>query len=272
MRIVHASCASKLCLGRLGESEVTKVVFSLDEFAEFPTGGEFVLLNQRPTDPAAYPVAITETAEGFDWIPTSSDLAKEGAGRCELVYYLGDAVAKSIIFQTLILPALDGSGETPEPWQSWVDAVHEDAKAAEAAAERAEQAAVHEPTIIEDVWFVWDVESGEYVSTGIHATGADGFSPTVTVEEIPGGHRVTITDADGPHVFDVMDGSGGGSSDYSDLSNKPQINGVTLSGNQTGTTLGVIDAPSSPATGAFLVWDGSAWVAQTLSVWQGGDY
>ena len=35
---------------------------------------------------------------------------------------------------------------------------------------------------------------------------------------------------------------------------------------------GKITAPASPASGAFLVWDGSAWVAQTLSVWQGGSY
>lgn len=42
------------------------------------------------------------------------------------------------------------------------------------------------------------------------------------------------------------------------------------------TSLGKADsaipAPSSPATGAFLVWNGSAWVAQTLSTWQGGSY
>ena len=42
--------------------------------------------------------------------------------------------------------------------------------------------------------------------------GKDGFSPIVDVEEIEGGHRVTITDAVGDHVFDVMDGSGGGGS------------------------------------------------------------
>ena len=40
--------------------------------------------------------------------------------------------------------------------------------------------------------------------------GADGFSPTVSIVDIPGGHRVTITDIDGDHVFDVMDGTGGG--------------------------------------------------------------
>lgn len=31
-------------------------------------------------------------------------------------------------------------------------------------------------------------------------------------------------------------------------------------------------APSSPATGAFLVWNGSAWAAQTLSTWQASSY
>lgn len=44
--------------------------------------------------------------------------------------------------------------------------------------------------------------------TIITAVG-EGFSPTVSVEEIPGGHEVTITDGTGPHVFDVMDGVDG---------------------------------------------------------------
>lgn len=36
--------------------------------------------------------------------------------------------------------------------------------------------------------------------------------------------------------------------------------------------VGAIAAPSSPATGSFLVYDGSAWTAQTLATWQGGNY
>lgn len=40
--------------------------------------------------------------------------------------------------------------------------------------------------------------------------GESGVSPTVTVTEIIGGHRVVITDATGEHTFDVMDGTGGG--------------------------------------------------------------
>lgn len=39
--------------------------------------------------------------------------------------------------------------------------------------------------------------------------GADGVSPAVTVTDITGGHRVSITDAEGTQTFDVMDGETG---------------------------------------------------------------
>jgi len=39
--------------------------------------------------------------------------------------------------------------------------------------------------------------------------GEDGFSPTVEVTEITGGHAVTITDVNGPKTFDVLDGKDG---------------------------------------------------------------
>lgn len=39
--------------------------------------------------------------------------------------------------------------------------------------------------------------------------GEAGFSPTVAVQGINGGHKVTITDKNGPKAFDVMDGKDG---------------------------------------------------------------
>lgn len=43
--------------------------------------------------------------------------------------------------------------------------------------------------------------------------GNDGYSPTVTVTAITGGHRIVITDINGEHPFDVFNGSGGGEVD-----------------------------------------------------------
>lgn len=56
--------------------------------------------------------------------------------------------------------------------------------------------------------------------------GEDGFSPTVSITEIVGGHRVTITDAEGEKSFDVMDGSGGeGGTGYSPTISVEEIEG-----------------------------------------------
>lgn len=57
--------------------------------------------------------------------------------------------------------------------------------------------------------------------------GKDGFSPTVVVEEIEGGHKVVITDVNGEQSFDVMDGedgAGGGIADgvaWENVTGKP---------------------------------------------------
>ena len=41
---------------------------------------------------------------------------------------------------------------------------------------------------------------------GIPGVGTAGVSPTITISDISGGHRITITDATGSKSFDVMDG------------------------------------------------------------------
>ncbi len=48
--------------------------------------------------------------------------------------------------------------------------------------------------------------------------GQDGVSPQISVTDIDGGHRVTITDAEGTKSFDVMDGAGGGGVFYLNVS------------------------------------------------------
>ena len=47
-------------------------------------------------------------------------------------------------------------------------------------------------------------------SDGTNGTnGTDGVSPTLSVAEITGGHRVSITDVNGTQTFDIMDGRDG---------------------------------------------------------------
>lgn len=91
--------------------------------------------------------------------------------------------------------------------------------------------------------------------------GDDGYSPAVTIVTIAGGHRITITDKDHPQgqSFDVLDGQGGGgTSDYTDLTNKPQINGHTLTGKQTAEQLGLATPSDIPTDAGGIEYDESA--------------
>lgn len=169
-----------------------------------------------------------------------------------------------------------------------------------------------------------DAESGEFDGPRGEQgpQGPSGYSPTVTVTDITGGHRVTITDLNGNHTFDVMNGTGGGGSvtvdnalsgsstnpvqnkviktaldakgtyskPYGGIPKSDLASAVRTSLGKADTALqavpstyrtaaaqdtidsGKIDKPSNPSSGAFLVWDGTAWVAQTLATWQGGSY
>lgn len=53
-------------------------------------------------------------------------------------------------------------------------------------------------------WKAYAIAAAQGVNKG--DPGDDGVSPTVSVVDISGGHRVTITDADGDTSFDVLDG------------------------------------------------------------------
>lgn len=74
-------------------------------------------------------------------------------------------------------------------------------------------------------------ESGEFGG----ASGADGVSPVVDVVDFEGGHRVTITDADGAKSFDVMDGSPGADGEKG-------ADGTSVTHEWNGTVLSVTSA------------------------------
>ena len=81
--------------------------------------------------------------------------------------------------------------------------------------------------------FTFGIPKGDTGATGADGQdgqdGQDGFSPTVAVTAITGGHEVTITDAQGDHSFNVMDGEQGASGDMvieSVSGSTPTITGV----------------------------------------------
>ena len=74
--------------------------------------------------------------------------------------------------------------------------------------------------------------------------GADGYSPTVSIEDVPGGNQVTITDKNGPHSFDVMDGVDGYSPTVS-IEETPGGNEITITDKNGAHSFTAIDSVPS---------------------------
>lgn len=78
--------------------------------------------------------------------------------------------------------------------------------------------------------------------------GKDGITPNIqigTVETLPAGSQATATitgTTEKPLLnLGIPEGETGGTTNYNDLENKPQINGVELSGNKSGSDVGLVN-------------------------------
>lgn len=87
--------------------------------------------------------------------------------------------------------------------------------------------------------------------------GEDGVSPIVTVTDITGGHRVTISDADGTQSFDVLDGAPG----QNGAPGQPGQNGVspvvTVTDITGGHQVSITDATSTQTFNVLNGQDGT---------------
>ena len=221
-------------IGRLGENEHRRVAFGISEYlAQYPDA-TFGLIHS-PSGVTAYPVAtVAVENDQLIWTVTSSDVVSEGQGRCELIVRDGDTVAKSVIYMTQVLPALDGSGEAPEPWESWQERMIGIAADVDASADRAEAAseAVQNLSVTAEtmapgagvtvekyidetgaVTLAFGISPGPQGPAGEPgqdgAAGRDGVSPTASVTQTSTGAVVTVTDAAGTTTATLTNGRDG---------------------------------------------------------------
>lgn len=224
MNILTMNTSGINVLGRLGENDYTQAQFDVTAWlSEYPEG-QITLLNQRCGDTDAYPVAgVSVSGSTVLWVVSDTDLSREGVGRCELIMLVDGVVAKSAIYMTRVLPALDGSGEAPEPWESWQTefaALKDEAVAAaddaEAASEAVQDMGVDAVTLAPGsaatVEKTVDPETGAVTLTfGVPAgeSGGQGVSPRATVVKVGDTATITITDYDGTTTASISDGERG---------------------------------------------------------------
>ena len=76
------------------------------------------------------------------------------------------------------------------------------------AVEKSEQNVLHYPKIVNNTWFVYNVNEDNWVDTGVIAMGEDGFSPIASVSKIGNESTISITDRNGTTEETILDGIG----------------------------------------------------------------
>lgn len=129
-------------LGRRGENEATEVVFDVSYLVETYGAGTPVLLAKRAKDSTAYPVSATSEEDSVTWLVNSADTAYKGSGECELYWYVGEVLAKTVVWNTWVSDDIGEEGEAPQPQAEWVTEMLEQmqtiADSAQASADDAE--------------------------------------------------------------------------------------------------------------------------------------
>ena len=190
MRTVVVRNGARIPLGKQGENNAVRVVWPgiAEKYAKLYGDGRFELVVVQ--NGKVYPAVVNVDGVDLIWNVLAADVAIAEIGSLELIYYVGDTIAKSQTWETFVevSKSAEGTTEPPEPAKNWVDVVintasnakqsatesaesarqsAESATNAAASATKAENAVGHSPIVGENGnWFVWDFEKSEYVDSG----------------------------------------------------------------------------------------------------------
>lgn len=118
MRTIHANKNKPLIIGFQGENDAVTVQFNVSGWKDLYGEGTFSLLNQRPSETIGYPCTVTEEDNVVSWVVKEVDVFKEGTGRVQLTYTVGETLAKSEQFFTIVRNSIN-VGDVPEPYPDW---------------------------------------------------------------------------------------------------------------------------------------------------------
>lgn len=140
MQSIYAHPGVHLALGRKGENVARQVVFDLRAWRAAYGDGAVSLCAKRAGDAEPYPCGVTQDEDTAVWVLRAADVDKPGWGNVQLSYYVGDTLAKSQTWRTLVAPSLCACGDPGEVQQGWLDQAGKDAAAAQQGAKDAQEA------------------------------------------------------------------------------------------------------------------------------------
>lgn len=214
-KITKAEHGQFLYLGRRGERFVRCVQFDLSHWMETYGSGRVELSVQRSGENSPYPVALELSGSIASWILSDVDTAVAGNGKCRLTYFVGDGIAHSRTWTTIVENTLaDPVGDPPEREKAWVDEVLAVGAASKQNAEDAAKSAALAEQAANDV----KPELAAYLNAAERAAEASAASaqrakesedkaPTAVVSKSGNVATITVTDKNGSSTVEISDGS-----------------------------------------------------------------
>lgn len=138
---VDCSTRKPIFIGVQEENESNFIQFDITPWVEKHGDGAATANAKAPNSTEPYPVIVQRDGNIVTWKPKTADVAIEGVGAFQLIYTVGEVVARTQIWTTNIGPSLIGSGDPPDPIPDYIDEMREIAADAIQAAQDAAQSA-----------------------------------------------------------------------------------------------------------------------------------
>ena len=120
----YASCMKQdetVALGRQMEDNYRAITFDLSGFGLEISRA--MIVHQRKADVAPYVVTSVTGGDSITWTVTNTDTAYSGRGEAEIRIEFTNGLAKSVVFQTVVIRSITADTVIPAALQSWYDAM-----------------------------------------------------------------------------------------------------------------------------------------------------
>lgn len=100
---VYAETGKLIHIGRMGENLATTVVFDVgSQLQSLGSGGDFTLLVLQDKELTEVELELAENTSYLEWDITADYTPKEGKGKCQLIYEVGEKISKTDIYEIIV--------------------------------------------------------------------------------------------------------------------------------------------------------------------------
>ena len=185
---MKASTSPGVIVGFEGEQNARIIYFDIESELNMWPNSVPTLLYRRPGETKVYPAETSLSGSVLMWTPDAHAMEISGGrGAVQVIFTIpGEktVIGKSEMLPLVVKRGLGNSEDKPEPAESWIEELTDLAADTEAAAKRAEDAAIVAESAADThgvMWFTIDHETGHLISE--YTDGAEDIAEALSIEQ-----------------------------------------------------------------------------------------